>query len=216
MIASYYEKGNSTNFEIDVLNCMCCLAIGIVFIYFVRDMNLKNIQATILIQRQAELDGLTGILNKSSTEKMCEEYLKNSGKGQNCALFIMDIDNFKSVNDTLGHMQGDALLRRMGTILRGVFRESDVVGRVGGDEFMALMKDIHDESSITMKADRIREELSEVFTEEEIHQIGCSIGIATNFKQEISFQEMYKKADQALYQAKKRGKRCYVVYDEEI
>lgn len=209
IIASYIVKGNTTNFEIDLLNCVCCLSIGIVFIYYVRDMNLKNIQATILIQHQAELDGLTGILNKAGTEKECQQYLKNYSATQSYALFILDIDNFKKVNDTLGHIQGDELLRRMGAILKEIFSKTDIVGRVGGDEFMVLMKNAYNEESIKVKAEKILEELSLFQQEKFPEKIRCSIGIVFHSNQVTTFQEMYRQADQALYEAKRSGKGCY-------
>ena len=216
MLFSYWVKGQTTNFEIDVLNCICCLIIGIVFIYYVRNMHLKNIQATLIIQRQSETDGLTGILNKTAMEDFSSTYLKNYGKKNNTALYIMDIDEFKKVNDHYGHKMGDELLRGMGKVLMEEFTDTDYIVRVGGDEFMVLQKNYSDRKALEASAQHIIERISGMMIRGTKVSIGCSIGIVTNeTKKTMEFQEMYRKADEALYHAKNSGKGRYDFYIEQ-
>lgn len=215
IVSCYVKWGNSYLAEIDLLNAAFCLAASIVFIYYVRSMHLKNIQAAVILQMQSEMDGLTGVLNKVSTESACENYLQLMSDTQNASLLIVDIDDFKSVNDTLGHKQGDMLLKQIGYILRGIFREGDIVGRVGGDEFMVLMKNVHDPRIAEIKAEKILREISIIFGEYSTRHFGCSIGIASNKMQGMHFSEMYSQADKALYHAKNHGKGRYVTYEEE-
>ena len=85
----------------------------------------------------AKKDPLTGLLNKTVTEEMVS--LQLGKPEEKCALFIVDIDNFKNVNDTLGHLYGDAALSEIAHAIKGVFRDSDVMGRIGGDEFLVCM-----------------------------------------------------------------------------
>lgn len=215
-VCSYgVKKDVSYLASIDMLNAGFCLAIGVVFIYYVRNMHLENIQATMILQIQSKIDGLTGVLNKVSMEKSCQSYLTIYGNKQSCALLVLDIDDFKKVNDTLGHIKGDALLEQIGTILRGIFREEDIVGRIGGDEFMVLMKNIHDISSAEAKASIIINEIFNIFSDYSSEHFGCSIGIVDNYMQAMTFEEMYSKADQALYMAKEQGRGRYIVYSEE-
>lgn len=215
-IMTYLIKGVGTyHVWIDLLNTFFCLVISVVFIYYVRNMHLTYIQASMNLLIQSEVDGLTGLLNKTSTEKACQNYLAMNAEKQNCAILVLDIDEFKQVNDTLGHKQGDMLLRQIGHILQGIFREEDVVGRIGGDEFMVLLKNVHDVKVAEIKAGKIIEEVANIFADYSTRHFGCSIGIANNNMQGLTFPELYSMADHALYQAKENGKGRYVVFSEE-
>ncbi|MDD3220800.1 MAG: diguanylate cyclase [Clostridia bacterium] len=209
------KNGVSYLTQIDLLNAGCCMVICAAFIYYVRNMHLNNIQATMILQERSEMDGLTGVLNKVSTEKACQNYMTLSGEQQNCTLIILDIDEFKKVNDTLGHKQGDKLLKQIGYILKGIFREGDIVGRIGGDEFMILMKNVTDTKIAEAKAERILREISIIFADYSTEKFGASMGIANNNMEGLTFPEMYSKADYALYQAKNQGKGRYIIYSDE-
>lgn len=216
VIVSFAIKGTvSYHAGIDLLNVICSLLIGIFFIYYVRNMHLTNIQATMILQLRSETDGLTQVLNKVSAEKAGENYLRYNSLKDSCVMMILDIDEFKKVNDTLGHRRGDELLKKIGNILKGIFREGDIIGRIGGDEFMVLMKNIHDLHIAEGKAKKIIQEISDIPVEYSKNHCGCSIGIVYNNKQGFSYTEMYGMADRALYRAKGRGKGQYVVYEEE-
>ncbi|MEG1894556.1 MAG: GGDEF domain-containing protein, partial [Clostridia bacterium] len=131
------------------------------------------------------------------------------------ALMILDIDNFKGINDSLGHAFGDLVLIDIAAKLKTAFRDDDIVGRIGGDEFAVLMKNVSNISNVLKKGT----ELSEVFRqnyagENGTYKISCSIGIIMLGKSGDTFETAYQKADAALYQAKKNGKDQFVLYQE--
>ena len=82
---------------------------------------------------------------------MAEKYIKQAGIGNDCALMVIDIDNFKYINDSYGHLSGDVMLSEIAVALRGMFRSDDLVGRIGGDEFAVVMRGITDVSAISAK-----------------------------------------------------------------
>lgn len=166
------------------------------------------------LKARAEQDALTGLYNKNETEKQIKAYLDDKPQ-ESCALFMIDTDNFKQVNDTEGHMLGDSVLKELAQGLKKNMRDNDVVGRIGGDEFTVFMKNITEKEAV-QKA----EELSGIFRhlfEHEKHsvQITCSIGVAMYPSDGNDFQALYKCADQALYRAKSQGKDGYVLYGKE-
>ena len=95
------------------------------------------------LRRRASRDALSGLLNRATMEQSIQERLRAMTSDENCALFIVDLDNFKQVNDTLGHRAGDQAIRQAGKILSRIFRASDIVGRLGGDEFAIFLHFIY-------------------------------------------------------------------------
>lgn len=168
-------------------------------------------EATQTLMQKAQHDGLTGLLNKAATESFIEEALKG---GDICALYIIDVDYFKNINDSLGHMFGDTVLAGIGSKLKKLFRTSDIVGRIGGDEFMVLLKSIEDTALVEEKAEAIKQSLSQMATEgADIYPISNSIGIAMYPKDGLTYSDLYQKADVALYEAKRSGRNRYVLFD---
>lgn len=168
------------------------------------------------LQYKAERDSLSGLYNKGMTEKLITEYLLSGGnKAPRGVLFIIDIDDFKRINDCLGHIYGDAVLSERAESLRTIFRENDVVGRIGGDEFIVFMKGNSSREVIVQKANEIRKAFSRKCrdTQNEACTISSSIGIALCPKDGTSFEELYKNADTALYVSKSKGKDAFTLYD---
>ena len=91
------------------------------------------------LEKRAFKDALSGLLNRETAELCVKKRLGEMRAGENCALFIVDLDNFKNVNDTLGHQAGDRAIRQAASIISGLFRASDIVGRLGGDEFLIFL-----------------------------------------------------------------------------
>ena len=96
------------------------------------------------LMQKAERDALTKLYNKGTTESIIENHLSRCPENSLCALLIIDIDDFKIVNDTRGHLFGDAFLMEIAGKIQTLFRSGDVVGRIGGDEFIAFIRDIPD------------------------------------------------------------------------
>ncbi len=169
------------------------------------------------LTKKAELDPLTKLLNKEEAEERIEKYLSEHTHKTKSALFIIDIDNFKRVNDTLGHQFGDSVLKDIAQKIKGIFRKDDIIGRLGGDEFVVLMQDISAESVIKDKADSLTDAFRHTFSgDKNEYKISASIGIAVCPDHGTSFNELYPLADSALYNSKKRGKDCYTVYSDTI
>lgn len=164
--------------------------------------------------RQAQTDPLTGLLNRSSTVECVTDWL--TGSGCHGALMMLDLDNFKEINDAWGHQAGDAILALTADLLRAHFRQSDVVGRIGGDEFMVLMKDVSSRSVVEQHMCRLCEEFR-LLTHPDYPQItlSCSVGAAMAPNQGRTFEELYAHADRALYCAKHRGKDSCSIYTED-
>ena len=91
------------------------------------------------LRQRASLDALSGLLNRATLEQSIKKRLQEMAPGDTCALFIVDLDDFKQVNDTLGHQAGDQAIRQSAQILSGLFRAGDIVGRLGGDEFAVFL-----------------------------------------------------------------------------
>ena len=171
------------------------------------------------LQEKAETDLLTGLLNKISTEQKVTDYLMEAkAKEQSAILFLIDIDNFKKVNDTMGHAFGDELLAGLGLGLSTLFRATDIVGRIGGDEFLVLMRNISpDQETKKREAEKLLKFFRD-FKVGEYVQYRCtaSIGGAVFSQDGGNFEELYKAADTAMYESKRHGKNRVAYYGEEL
>jgi len=161
----------------------------------------------------AKTDSLTGLYNRHSITQHITELLKSRKDLSNKSLMFLDLDCFKSVNDTYGHLVGDALLIKVADVFRSLMSEGDVAARLGGDEFLMLIDNNHNEDSyITQLAQKILEKVAEpIFIEDIKINITISIGIA-RFQDSIeSAFDIIDRADEAMYKAKKNGKNSYVL-----
>ena len=160
-------------------------------------------------RKQAERDGLTGLLNRSATEQHINLSMRSAGTG---AMFVIDLDGFKRVNDVLGHLAGDELLRNVADVLRSSFRETDVVGRYGGDEFCAFMalSDADAREIVARRAAQVVAAVSAIETSGDI-RVGASIGIAISHDRTSTFYDLLEAADAAMYDSKSAGKGTYTI-----
>ncbi len=170
-----------------------------------------------LVQR-AEYDLLTGILNKKTMEEKVSKALEHITGNYRYIFFMVDLDNFKNVNDQLGHIMGDRAIVDTAHLLTAVFPRNAYVGRLGGDEFaVCVAYDAFDEESlydfIRRKAEKVCEVNRRIYSnvDQEI-RISSSVGIAVAPDHAKDFQTLYKKADSALYLSKNGGKNCYHIY----
>lgn len=167
------------------------------------------------LRRKAETDLLTGLYNKIATEKYISEYLREVGDEEPGMLFVIDVDNFKKVNDTMGHAFGDTLLATLGVKLKSQFRSTDIVGRIGGDEFMVYLKKIPNDEIRVKEAD-VMTTFFDNFTAGDYvkYSATASVGVAIYPDDGRSFEELYKAADKGVYLAKQRGKAQLAFYQE--
>lgn len=162
----------------------------------------------------AETDQLTGLYNKVTTENKIREFMEENPDTQSL-LFVLDIDNFKKINDTLGHAFGDEVLRTIGQRIRMEFRASDIIGRAGGDEFIILLKNLNSDEIIIREAQKVEQFFKSFEAGTYVkYAATASIGCAVFPRDAGDFEGLYRAADQALYQAKKRGKNQLAFYKE--
>lgn len=151
--------------------------------------------------KKSETDGLTGIYNAITTRNLITERIKSAGSNVRDALIVIDCDKYKYINDTYGHLQGDMVLVKISKGLIQIFRKTDIIGRIGGDEFCVYMKNIPSSDFVISKCQQLKgliKELSGGFN------VTVSMGIAL-LGDETSYDDLFKKADKALYDAKKKG-----------
>lgn len=167
------------------------------------------------LRQRAERDALTGLYNRTEIRHQIEAYLETNPKDI-CALFMVDTDNFKQVNDIKGHLFGDSVLAELASSMKKLTHQNDLVGRIGGDEFTIFLKNIPSVKTVHAKASLLLKEFSNLFQEEKhSFDVSCSIGAAIYPDNGEHFEDLYHSADMALYQAKKQGKNQYVVFDPE-
>lgn len=174
---------------------------------------IKNIDAEKRREQQNEIaatrDHLTGIYNRASFESEVERHMM-SMESEDSTLLLLDIDNFKEINDRYGHLEGDRVLKQLSDALMSTFRRKDILGRLGGDEFMAFLKNLSKKEIINRRI----EELRSAFAKENPYGVTCSIGIAEIQKEGFSYEECLKQADAALYLSKQKGRNTYSYYTE--
>ena len=130
------------------------------------------------------------------------------------ALIMIDLDNFKSVNDNFGHEFGDNVLLEVANRLKAIFRPEDCIARIGGDEFAIFISHVSDKSFVLERAEQVRKKLSMDFEKNlEMIKITCSLGICFGSKPDYDFQTLYVCADKALYKAKNSGKNIVMTGD---
>ncbi len=171
-------------------------------------------QAEQALQSRAEQDSLTKLLNKDAARKQAEEYFSRYAADIGGALLIIDLDDFKQINDRKGHLFGDAVLVKAAQEIRKLFRGQDIVARIGGDEFMVVMRGVTDESLLRQRCEQLVQIFGNSFRSYHL-TLTCSIGIALLPQHGQSYYELFRHADQALYQAKSRGKNGYAIYSSE-
>lgn len=172
------------------------------------------------LDAQANIDRLTGIYNKLSFEENAGHMLKNAKEGERHAVILLDVDNFKGVNDNLGHAYGDKVLANIGNILRLNFNSSDCLGRIGGDEFCVLLNipESRQKDYMALINEKCRA-LCEAFHDNYTgcnsdYKISASIGAAVFPDNGKGFSELYKCADTALYSSKHKGKDTFTMYSD--
>lgn len=168
------------------------------------------------LEDRSEKDLLTGCYNKVTGEHVVANKIRAS-KEKTHALLIIDLDDFKSVNDTFGHFYGDKVLKDVASVLTSNLRQSDIVVRIGGDEFVMFIENMSDINELKCKGLQIIESIKAIYAGEQCtSSISGSIGIALYPNDAITYDDLYQSADKALYQAKRLGKNKFIFYDESF
>lgn len=178
---------------------------------------LRNIHAQKVEQQKllirAETDQMTGLYNKATTESKIQASLRELNGNSYEVLMLVDIDDFKKINDTFGHLKGDDVIIDIAKTLQEYKGDYGIAGRLGGDEFCVFLTNVLDTQLACEKAVLIAERLREVYHDE--CQVTLSIGIAAT-NQQIPYNVLLENADTALYQAKLNGKNRYYLYADDM
>lgn len=185
------------------------------FVCFVTDIS-EHVAQTAALEHQSLHDGLTGLPNRNLfQDRLVQAIAAARRSGQGVGVFMMDLNRFKEVNDTLGHHVGDVLLQQVGQTLGSVLRETDTIARLGGDEFAVLMANVGDLDSLTRIAEKIAVAVRGPFeVENHLLDVGISIGIVRFPNDGDSSSTLMRRADVAMYEAK-RKRISYMVYEED-
>ncbi len=166
-------------------------------------------------KNRAEQDSLTGLFNARTTRYLCEEYLATPTT-MNCAMIMIDVDDFKRINDRYGHMIGDYVLTSATATIKRLFRANDIVGRVGGDEFLVLMKDVSDPAIVELRCSQIVSAFNAIQCEAmENETLGCSVGAVLSVAHNTTYETLFCSADKLMYRCKRAGGNRYTIQSVE-
>lgn len=198
------------------VNQMLILLIAAVVIVLIINIcsRITGIKSNNELKEKADTDLLTGLDNKLATERKIKEYMAESPNSL-AMMFVLDIDNFKKINDTMGHAFGDEVLRELGRQIGINFRVTDIIGRTGGDEFTIFLKNLKDDSNTLREAQKLVYFFRHFQVGDYVkYSATASIGAAIFPNDGKDFDALYKSADAALYKAKKRGKNQLAFFDD--
>ncbi len=163
-------------------------------------------------EKRAERDSLSTVFNRDAFVKNVENILAVRDRDSACAFYMIDIDNFKSINDTYGHNTGDLVIRNVGKIINNIFAKKAVSGRMGGDEFSVYQDGINDTSTVYKLADQIVDGVRNMSEEMNLDEsVTVSVGITIVTSGKVTFDDIYQEADKQLYCSKRKSKNCYTI-----
>lgn len=174
-------------------------------------------EANVQLQEIAIKDPLTGLYNRRYfDERLIQEFDRAKRYGTGLVIVMLDIDHFKDVNDTWGHSAGDDVLVKIATYLQHSIRDSDILGRVGGEEFGIIFPVLSSDSSVMAVLERMRLEVAELvcWVEDVKIQVTCSFGVAQLTEDITDAESLIKSADTALYEAKSQGRNRIILFQE--
>ena len=188
------------------------LAVSMTLLSLLLGILLIHSRKTKEIRIMSETDALTGLYNRRAAEDHITRQMQEDGRNPDCVrpLISIDLDKFKQVNDTYGHLEGDALLIAVADTLRTSVRSYDIVGRIGGDEFVVYLSNVTDRQNAMAVAEKLCQVIRELSTmKKEWSNISASIGISFADHPNIKMEELYISADKAMYSAKENGRNQY-------
>lgn len=190
------------------------LAVSMTLLSLLLGILLIHSRKTKEIRVMSETDALTGLYNRRAAEDHITRQMQEDGRNPDCVrpLISIDLDKFKQVNDTYGHLEGDALLIAVADTIKTSVRNSDIVGRIGGDEFIVYLGNVTDKKDAEAVADKLCTAIRSLSTlKPEWSEISASIGISFADRAEIEMEELYIAADKAMYSSKGNGRNQYQI-----
>lgn len=216
-----FAVGYFTGLEINPINyvnsILAPLIIAPIASWYIIKLLISTYHLEAKMRKMATYDTLTNVMSRRSFLTNAQAvYALVQRNNSSIAILYIDIDSFKKVNDTYGHSTGDEVLKNFGNILMEHKRESDLVGRLGGEEFTFLLPETNMKGAVKF-ADRLRDIVnnSVIIFDGATLSYSVSIGISVcNNDNEVTFDELVKQSDKALYVAKKSGKDCTILYND--
>lgn len=207
-ICCYYAKEYKL-FLTDMMHLVAfyCLSVGVNFLTL--NDRIGNVENFVQYKIRSEIDLMTGVYNREVGLFKIKELLHNRVKG---AFIIVDIDNFKKINDNYGHMYGDTVIKEVSRLIKKSFGNRDIVLRMGGDEFIVYSVELVEMAECKKNLEHLFDSLSTaaIGTEKGI-AVSISIGCSINDQDKVDFNRLYRESDQCLYVAKNSGKGCCVI-----
>jgi diguanylate cyclase (GGDEF)-like protein len=208
------EGAGLMNGERFVVN-LAFLILSMVTVYTLGRARLGLIMSREVTKKQADTDRLTGLMNRTAAKEEIEAHL--NGTEESGVLILLDLDRFKSVNDKLGHQAGDKVLTDVAADLKKMFRSTDVLSRLGGDEFIIYMKKVPEQEWATQRAEQVVRTVRRWVGDGTTNiQVTASVGVVTSGDVERDYQEMYRAADIAMYFSKAEGGNNAVHYSKDL
>jgi diguanylate cyclase len=191
-----------------------CITISDMTDNFIYESKLNDAMSS--LKSLSRIDGLTGIFNRGHFERcLVEEWKRTKRYEEGLSFFLLDLDFFKKVNDTYGHLAGDEVLRRTVRIIVREIRETDIAGRYGGEEFAVILPHTDKQGAIAV-AERIRKSVAEHIFKFEGQEIRLTLSIGVSFiRQNMKeYEQLISEADQAMYQSKEHGRNCITSFEQ--
>lgn len=212
LIFSYFSKPKDA-FVQDVYISICAYVLSFISARIILEMRARETLSMKEVTRLSALDKLTHVLNKNALLDRMDSYFEKKKPEEFCAMCIIDLDDFKQVNDNLGHNTGDILLEKVGQLLIENFRAYDIVGRYGGDEFVVLMPRMSDQNILHSRCKALQMFISDINIGGD-HSVTASIGAVT-CTGIVRRESVFAMADDALYKSKIMGKNCCTTWAME-
>lgn len=201
LLCSYASKTQEL-FTIDTLNCICFFYLSLTVGFLVQNLRINEVVQRKAVERQRDLDDLTGLLSRAAFERDARAAI---ARGEVTAMLFLDIDGFKQINDTHGHVYGDAVLRTVSASMREALPEGTLSGRFGGDEFILCLTHATDGAGAIACAQALQRAIRrDVILPGGAGALTVSIGVCAEAG--LSYDDMLLRADRAAYRAKQRGK----------
>ena len=199
---------------LDVVNVLIFTIVGIFLHIMANSIRIREFVLTREIKIQKDIDDLTGLKNKGALTREINEFLLDPSTSK-AIMFMLDIDRFKSINDTFGHDVGDNVIFQLGKVIASQFNKDEILGRFGGDEFIVFIKNTDDVASAQKLADEVVKGAREnIALPDASEKVSVSIGIAIYKGKAKNYSELFKKADIALYKAKADSDKRYCVFSD--
>jgi len=200
----FFNKINIYAFVTLNLQFIAYFIFGVIFVKKIEKLQKETYTYEKFLFDSSTTDGLTGLFNRKHFENMANILLEKAKRNNSKVLFlILDIDYFKKINDTYGHPVGDLVLKKVAQEIKNSIRKSDLIGRIGGEEFAVLIDNCKNYVEI---AEKIRNNISKLDFETDGKKFNVTISIGGIVSQKYDYKYLYKKADEALYEAKTKGR----------